>query len=225
MRPKPVAIYGAGGFAREVAWLVERCNQAGGNWELRCFIDDDETLHGRRLNGHVVMGLDEACHRFPDAQVVVAVGAPRTRQAMAEKAASKGFGFATLIAPDAQYSKWVDIGEGTVICAGNILTVNISIGPHAQINLGCTIGHDVVLGEYTTLSPGVHVSGWVHMGRRVYVGTGASFTNGREGAPLLIGEDAIIGAQACVVKPVPAGSTTVGVPAKPIKMRSHDESP
>jgi sugar O-acyltransferase (sialic acid O-acetyltransferase NeuD family) len=133
-----------------------------------------------------------------------------------EKASAASLQFATLIHPNTEISRWIEIGEGTVICAGNIITTNIKLGAHVQINLDCTIGHDAILGDYTTLAPGVHVSGWVHFGKRVYVGTGAVIINGTEDAPLTIGDDAVIGAAACVVKPVPPGVTVVGVPAKPL---------
>ena len=83
-----------------------------------------------------------------------------------------------------------------------------------QINLGCTIGHDVIMGDYTTLAPGVHVSGCVHFGRRVYVGTGAVIINGTQNNPIVIGDDVVIGAGACVTKSVSAGLTVVGVPAR-----------
>src|SRR5262249_16640349 len=65
------------------------------------------------------------------------------------------------------------------------------------------------------LAPGVHVSGWVTIGARAYVGTGATIINGHRGAPLTIGDDAVIGAGACVTKSVEAGTTVVGVPAPP----------
>ncbi len=133
-----------------------------------------------------------------------------------QKAAEAGLQFTTLIHPNVEMSRWIDVGSGSVICAGSILTTNIKLGLHVQINLDCTIGHDAVLGDYTTLAPGVHVSGWVHVGRRVYIGTGAVIINGTEDAPLVIGDDAVIGAAACVVKSVPPGLTVVGVPAKPL---------
>ncbi|MBP1718669.1 MAG: sugar O-acyltransferase, sialic acid O-acetyltransferase NeuD family, partial [Deltaproteobacteria bacterium] len=111
------------------------------------------------------------------------------------------------------------IGDGTVICAGNILTTNITLGKQVQINLDCTIGHDVVMEDYVTLAPGVHVSGWVHLGNRVYVGTGAVIINGTEEAPIRIGDDAIIGAGACVIESVAKGLTVTGVPAKPVDIK------
>ena len=66
------------------------------------------------------------------------------------------------------------------------------------------------------LAPGVHVSGWVRLGRRTYVGTGAAIINGTQEQPLVIGDDAIVGAGACVTRSVEAGVTVVGVPAKPV---------
>ncbi len=88
-----------------------------------------------------------------------------------------------------------------------------------QINLDCTVGHHVVMDDYTTLAPGVHVSGWVHFGQRVYVGTGVVILQGTQDPPLTIGEDAAIGAGAVVTKSVPPGVTVVGVPARPVQKR------
>jgi sugar O-acyltransferase (sialic acid O-acetyltransferase NeuD family) len=212
-----VSIYGGGGFAREVAWLVQSCNVPPDDYEVACFVDDNAAAQGTLLNGVPVMDLQTARARFPHALMVGGVGSPGTRQHLMEKAAAAGFSFATVIHPRVERSEWIEIGLGTVICAGNILTTNIVLGRHVQINLDCTVGHDVIMGDYTTLAPGVHVSGCVHMGQRVYVGTGAVIINGTQEAPLLIGDDAIIGAGACVTKSVPAGLTVVGVPARPLQ--------
>jgi sugar O-acyltransferase (sialic acid O-acetyltransferase NeuD family) len=217
MEPKEIAIYGGGGFAREVAWLIESCNKDTENYEMVCFIDDNVALHGKMLNGIPVMGLAEAKERFPRAHVVGGVGTPKIRQVLMEKAASAGFGFETIVHPRTERSRWIEIGIGSVICAGNILTTNITLGRHVQINLDCTIGHDVAMGDYTTLAPGVHLSGCVHVGKRVYIGTGAVIINGTQEEPIVIENDAIIGAGACVTKPVGAGLTVVGVPARPLR--------
>ena len=122
-----------------------------------------------------------------------------------EQVEKNGFQSENLIHPRTEMSRWIEMGEGAVICAGCILTTNITIGKLVQINLDCTIGHDVILGDYTTLAPGVHVSGWVHFGKRVYVGTGAVFINGTAENPLVIGDDVVIGAGACVTKSIGYG--------------------
>lgn len=218
MQKKKIAVYGASGFGREVVWLAQSCD----DYEVVCFIDDDTSKHGASLNDIPVMSLENACEQFPGAFVVGGIGVPKTRQLLMEKARAAGFRFETIIHPRVERSQWIEVGTGTVICAGNILTTNIILGEHVQINLDCTIGHDVVMGSYTTLAPGVHVSGWVHFGKRVYVGTGAVIINGTEEKPIAIGDDAVIGAGACVTKSIPKAMTVVGVPAKIIK--SIDES-
>jgi sugar O-acyltransferase (sialic acid O-acetyltransferase NeuD family) len=167
-------------------------------------------------NGLPVLSFEAASQCFSGASVVGAVGSPRTRQVLMEKAVAAGFKPKTLIHPRVERSRWIEIGAGTVICAGTILTTNIEIERHVQINLDCTVGHDVILGAYATLAPGVHVSGWVHFGQRVYVGTGAVIMNGTPESPITIGDDVVIGAGAFVSKSVPAGLTVVGVAARPL---------
>ncbi|QTA93591.1 acetyltransferase [Desulfonema magnum] len=218
-KEKLIAIYGASGFGRELAWLIESCAKRGMNYNIICFIDDDEKKHGTHLNNIPVLSLKDAKKRYPQATVVGGIGNPKIREKLMNKAADQGFVFETIIHPDTESSQWLEISEGSVICAGNTLTTNITLGHHVQINLDCTIGHDVIMGDYTTLAPGVHISGWVHFGKRVYVGTGAVIINGTEEAPLTIGDDAVIGAGACVTKSVPPLETWGGVPAKPLKKR------
>ncbi len=63
---------------------------------------------------------------------------------------------AMVIDPDVKISNRVQIGEGTIICAGNIITVDIEIGRNNIINLDCTVGHDVVLSDSGGIKRIVH---------------------------------------------------------------------
>lgn len=206
-------IYGGGGHAREVAWLAE---QIGESCHLLGFIDDALALQDTVLNALPVFSLAKASAQFPGAAVVSGIGSPHARQATMEKAAAAGLRFASLIHPAIRLSRWVEVGQGVVIFAGSTLTVNIRLGNHVHINQGCSVSHDCVLEEYATLAPGVRLAGAVQLGKRVNVGTGAAFINGTLSAPLTVGDDAVIGAGACVIRPVAPGSTVVGVPAKPL---------
>jgi sugar O-acyltransferase (sialic acid O-acetyltransferase NeuD family) len=216
MTRRPIAIYGAGGFGREVAWLLDVCSASGWDAQLHCFIDDSTATQGTYVHGTPVLSLADAAKQFPGAFVVAGIGAPRIRQALIERAVQAGFQPLTVVHPGVEQSTHVVIGEGTLICAGNILTTDIVLGAQVQINLACTIGHDVQLGDYTTLAPGVHVSGCVVTGKCVYIGTGAVIVNGTSEQPIIIEDDAVIGAGACVTKSVPANLTVVGVPARPL---------
>jgi acetyltransferase-like isoleucine patch superfamily enzyme len=79
------------------------------------------------------------------------------------------------------------------------------------------------MGDYATLSHGVHVSGCVTLGRRVFIGVGAVIINGTLDKPILIGDDAVVAAGACVTKSVPAGVTVMGIPARPVAALSQSE--
>ena len=53
---KDIVIIGAGDCGREVAWLIERINERQLKWEIKGFIDDNESLWGKRVDGYLVLG-------------------------------------------------------------------------------------------------------------------------------------------------------------------------
>lgn len=214
MEPQELLIFGAGGFGREVASWAERASWQGRGFRLLAFVDDAPVA--AELNGRPVLTLADAAARHPAARVLASVGQPRVRERMIAKAVEAGLAAtAPLIHPNVEYDpQYVSFGEGVVVCAGNILTVNIEVAAHVQINLDCTVGHDAILGAYATLSPGVHISGNVTLEPFSFFGTGAVTVNGHPGAPLTIGADAVVGAGAVVTKHVPPGVTVTGVPAR-----------
>ncbi|SFI32288.1 hypothetical protein SAMN04487830_14213 [Pseudobutyrivibrio sp. OR37] len=109
-------------------------------------------------------------------------------------------------------SKRVKVGEGTIICAGTIITVDVTIGNHVIINLDCTLGHDDIINDYVTMYPSVNVSGCCNIGECVEFGTGMQIIQG-----LNVVSDFIVGASACVVKNIDSPGVYVGTPAKKIK--------
>ena len=211
---KDLIVLGASGFAKEVAWLVERINSCSKQWNLLGFIDEDKSTAGRVIGGYRVLGTSEVAKEYPKAQYICAIGSSQIRQ----KAISKILTylpeaqFATLIDPSVMISKRVKVGGGSIICAGTIITVDIDIGDHVIVNLDCTIGHDAIIKDYVTIYPSVNISGNTLIENGVELGTGTQIIQGKK-----IGEGTIVGAGAVVVKDLPAHCTAVGAPAKPIK--------
>src|SRR6266404_2166051 len=119
LAPIEVVLYGSGGFAREVAWLADECASHGDAIIVRCFIDDAEIPPGKTINGLPVLSLQDARARYPRAAVVAAVGDCKARARVTERAAAVGFEFTSLIHPGVHKSDAVEIGEGSVICAGS----------------------------------------------------------------------------------------------------------
>ena len=212
---KNLIIFGAGGFGRETAWAVERINKISPTWNLLGFMDDDDTIQGTEINSYPVLGKLREVDKYPDVYFVCAVGASKVREKTIHnmKMNNPNIKFGTVIDPSVERSDLVTVGEGTIICAHTIMTVNISIGNHVIINLDCTIGHDVVINDFSTLYPSVNVSGMSEIGHAVELGTGMQMIQGKK-----IGNYSIVGAGAVVVRDIPAACTAVGNPAKVIKM-------
>lgn len=84
--------------------------------------------------------------------------------------------------------------------------MGVVVGETAEIGDGCTIYQGVTLGG-TSLYKGIkrHPT----LGRDVVVSAGAKVLGGFE-----VGDGAKIGSNAVVIKPVPAGATAVGIPAR-----------
>ena len=212
-----IAIYGAGGFGREVKMLIDQINNQKLLYDFIGFFDDG-IEKGKLINGYPVLGGITALNDWSAGplNIVYAIGNPAVKKKVIEKIKSPNIKYPILIHPNALIGlDAVSIGEGSIVCAGTIITVNINIGSHVILNLSCTVGHDSEIGRYSSFMPSVNISGEVNIQEAVYVGTGAKIIN-----QLRIGENSIIGAGAVVSKDIPANCTAVGVPAKPIKF--HD---
>ena len=86
-------------------------------------------------------------------------------------------------------------------------TGTIVVGSGASIGSNCTIAHNVTIGHAGGRNKSA--SGSPSVGDRVYIGPGAILIGG-----ITIGNDALIGAGAVVVKSIPERSIVVGNPAR-----------
>ena len=208
---KKLYIIGAGGFGREVAWLIERINKEKPIWDIQGFIDDDEILYKNIEDGYEILGgCDYLERQQDDIWCVCAVGSAVVRKQIIERLLiHENIHFATLIDPSVICSERVAIGEGSIVCAGTILTVDIRIGKHVIINLDCTVGHDAVIDDFVTVYPSVNISGNVVIKEKVELGTGTQIIQGKN-----ICANSIIGAGSLVVKNIEEAGTYVGCPVK-----------
>lgn len=212
---KKILIFGAGGFGREVQWLIERINQKQPVWKIEGYLDDG-VEPGTEINGYSVVGGMSKLREYDSTMsIVIAIGSAKTREKIVKEIKKIGdFQFPNLIDPDARMSQIVSMGEGNIICAGNILTVNIHLGDFVILNLSCTVGHDAILESFVTVYPGVNISGCSKIEQGAELGTGSKLIQG-----LTVGRDTIIGAGAVVIRDISSGCVATGIPAKPSKIR------
>jgi len=213
--PRPLVILGAGGFAREVRWLLGDLH-GGSRYRFAGYaVSDLSRLGPHDSRGDVVGDFDWlATHRDRFSALAFGIGNPGVKDRIAKQLDE--------LLPDAEWPSLIHasvridhgsavIGRGVVVCAGVLGTVAITLDELAMVNLGCTLGHESRVGRCGVLNPTVNISGGVDLGERVLVGTGAQVLQ-----YVTIGNDATIGAGAVVTKDVPPGATVVGIPAKPV---------
>jgi len=210
---KKIAIYGFGGFGREVKNLIEDINQESNQYEFIGFFDDNSNLQTISAKNKFLGGIKELNQWEDEIAIAIAIGDPKTKKHVINKIMNTNVSYPNLIHPSvignpANYT----LGKGCIICANNVITTDISIGDFLILNLSCTIGHDTVVNDFCSVMPGVNISGKVILGTCTYIGTGAKIINLVE-----IGENTIIGAGAVVSKSLPPNCTAIGIPAKPIK--------
>lgn len=206
--PRPVLVYGAGGFGREiVSWL--RTDTAA-QLQPVGFIDDTATLTDiDERTGLPVGPLEEMVRTFNAAGVLIALGSGILRQRVAKKAEMVGLVAETFVHSSVLVGERVEIGRGSLILPGTILTCDIKIGDFVVVNCSCNVGHDVEVSDYATLLGNNSINGAVRIGEFVTVGSRATIHPGKQ-----IGSRSTIGIGSVVIRSVREGSTVFGNPAK-----------
>ena len=93
--------------------------------------------------------------------------------------------------------------------------MGVVIGETAEIGDDCTLYHGVTLGGVAWHKGKRHPT----LGKGVVVGAGAKILG-----PFIVGDGAKVGSNSVVVKPVPAGATVVGIPARIVEaLPGHGE--
>jgi sugar O-acyltransferase (sialic acid O-acetyltransferase NeuD family) len=193
---EPVII-GAGGFAREVQLEVSK---QYGNL-LNMYVDDQ----------YWVEGLFKISEFNPEKQsALIAVGSPADKKTLLDKL-PKNTTFWNYVSPRA-YVGDLKMGTGNFICAGVIITSNVTIGNHVHLNLQTTVGHDSVIGDFVTTAPSVNISGNVTIANNVYLGTKSCVKE-----KLSICEFVILGMNAGVINNIEESGIYIGTPARKLQ--------
>jgi len=189
-------LIGAGGFADEVKAHI-------GDFTMKCFVDDKYYTPNDK-NILPLSSFDPS-----EYEVLIAIGDGKARKEIVNRL-PKETKYFSYIHPSAEIlGNDVEIGEGSIVCAGAIVTTNCIIGKHTHLNLHTTIGHDNRIGDFFTTAPGAKISGNCNIGECVYFGTNASVRQ-----KITICDNVTIGLNAGVVKNINEPGTYVGVPAK-----------
>ena len=208
---KDLYIVGAGGCGRETLILLQDINRLKGQqWNLKGFLDDTEDpLRDKKCDLSVVGTIRDYLPKQYDV-LVMAIATPADKKNLVEMLKNRGAHFASAIHPHAYLGNHCSIGEGVLVQNGFGMTVNVKIGSFVTLLSAC-IGHDVTLGDYSTISSHCNISGNVSIGEEVFMGGNVAV------APRVsIGDRAYLCMGSVALKDIPKGAKVMGNPAKEI---------
>lgn len=213
---KDIAIYGAGGFGREVACLIKRINEKDPTWNFIGFFDDNEALKGTRNEyGEVLGGMDVLNAWEKELSIVVGIGSPKTVYAVINKIANDNIDFPNLIDPTVLIADKDNykLGKGNVFTANCIISIAVRVGDFNTFNNNTVLGHDDQIGSFNSFMPNVNISGGVVIGDKNFLGVKSTVLQ-----YLRIGNGVTIGGNSLIIRNTKDGYLYMGIPAKRIEL-------
>ncbi len=210
-----LVIIGAGGHGSELQSYVGDLIAAGERIRALGFLDDQKPRG--TWGATEVLGGVEALRMMSRAsegwavRYITAIGDNAARERCVAAVDRLQLGNVmpwTLRHPGAMVGADVEIGQGTCLAPGSILTTRVRLGRHCIVNVNASVSHDSVIGDFVNLNPGSVICGGATIGTGCYIGAGATVLD-----KVSIGDWTVIGAGAVVIRDLPPGVTAVGVPA------------
>lgn len=215
MNKKDIAIYGFGGFGREIACVIDAINNIEPTWNLIGYFDDGYTQGDSNRYGKVLGGL-ETLNVYPrPLAIVMAIASPVVIQKIIKNIHNNLVYYPNIIAPNVLFfnKESVLFGEGNVITFGGRISSDVKIGNFNLMNGCVSLGHDVQIGDFNMLQPEVRISGETMLGNANFFGVRSTVLQG-----LKIGNNVKIGAASVVMRKTKDGMTYFGNPAKIMKI-------
>ena len=214
MEQKNLILVGGGGHCKSVIDVAE---SAGYN--ILGILDMPEDV-GKQVLDYKVIGTDDDIPQYVDkAEFIITVGFiknPAIRIKLYNRIKEAGGKLATIVASTARVSRFVTLGEGTVVMHQSFVNAGAQIGVNCIINTFCNIEHDAQVGSQSHISTGTMVNGDCKIGERVFIGSQSVLANGIE-----VCDDVIVGAGSFVRKTIRQKGIYSGNPAI-LKIKAND---
>jgi len=205
----PFVIVGAGGMGRELLGWIAGCGpDTRQRFQVAAFISEGNDA-GSRCHGLPIVDPDGWTGPAP--RFVIAVADPTEKKRIALALEGRGWAAETFIHDSAAMGLAARIGAGTVICPQCRISTDCTIGEHVLVNSSSGIGHDAIVGSYSSLLGAVSVNGNATVGEGVLLGAGSMIYPRKK-----VGDWATVGLGSVVLRNVPGGATVFGNPAQRI---------
>lgn len=212
---KDIAIYGAGGFGREIACLIRMINDVQPEWNLIGYFDDGLAKGTSNEYGEVLGDLSTLNGYKTPISIVLAIGNPSVARKVVESITNPLVEFPTLCSPDTVVfdNDNFKIGKGNVITIGCSFSCNVQIGDFNVFNSFIAVGHDTKIGDFNSMMTAVKIAGECNIGDENYFGSSSVVLQ-----QIKIGNRTTIGANSTVMRKTKDGETYIGTPAMKVNL-------
>lgn len=212
---KDIAIYGAGGFGKEIACLLNWINSDCEQWNLVGYFDDGK-IKGTTVShyGEVLGGIKELNEWKEPVNIIVAIADIRARTKVLQLINNAFVSFPNIIAPDfiVKDTSTFVLGQGNIIQGKCVASCDVKIGNFNVFNGSIVIGHDSIIGNNNVIMPGVRISGAVHVGNDNFFGVASIVLQ-----QINVKNNVRLAAGSVLMTPPKDGCLYIGVPAKIMK--------
>jgi sugar O-acyltransferase (sialic acid O-acetyltransferase NeuD family) len=210
---KKIAIYGAGGFGREIACVLHAINNITPTWNLIGFFDDGVQPGSIVKYGKVLGGIDAVNAISEPTSIVFSIANTKIITALADKIKNPFIEFSNIFAPGILFydRASLKVGIGNVILFNARISCDVTIGNFNLCNSGISMGHDAIVGDFNILGPQVRLSGNSTVGNNNFFGVQSLVLQG-----VKVGNQCTIGAGSVVMRNTKDGFLYFGNPAKKV---------
>lgn len=211
-----IAIIGAGELGKLAAYHAH----ADSKFEIAGFYDDFNSA--AEFYGYPILGkVENITKDFEEKafdKIFIAIGYARMEARAKYYEMFKGkIPFANIIHSSSYIDASCKIGEGVFVLPGCVLDFEAELSDNVLLNTAVTIAHHSKVGENSFIAPAVQIAGLIDIRQNCFIGVGATIKDS-----ITINKNSIIGAGAVVIKDTPENSTSIGVPAKVIKIQPDE---
>jgi sugar O-acyltransferase (sialic acid O-acetyltransferase NeuD family) len=209
---KDIAIYGAGGFGKEVACILNKINEKEPTWNFLGFFDDN-VEKGAKIShfGNVLGNCDVLNLWGKPIAIAFAIGSPSVLEFLVNKIQNPDVYFPNIIHPEVFFADTISLimGRGNIIVRGCSFSVDVTVGDFNQFNSISALAHDVLVGSYNVFMPITRVSGKVQIGNSNIFGLNTLILQG-----IKIGNNVRTGPGAVLMSKPKDGNLYMGNPAR-----------
>jgi sugar O-acyltransferase (sialic acid O-acetyltransferase NeuD family) len=209
MKKENLILIGGGGHCKSCIDVIEQ----EGRYEIKGIVDRKENI-GKKVLGYEIIACDddlEALAKVYDCFLITLgqLKSSKIRVKLYEALKVLQKKMPVVVSPRAYVSPHARIEEGTIIMHDVVVNAGAKIGYNSIVNTKALLEHDACVGNHNHISTKAVLNGDVKVGDKCTIGSNSTVIQGIE-----IGNEIVVGAGAVVTRNLEKPGIYIGIPVK-----------